>query len=218
MPIQMQLENGSLIGGGGAAFKGANVHLKPLDHGSLGHYRVAIRAQLLAGQAANSRLFELRNSGSNLIVPTRMEITVLPVGSVASPYLLALSLFKCTSFTAVDTTNTATPTVTVLKTSGMSAAPGAASVRYLVGASAGMTGGTLTKDAFPISTLLAWMATITPATPPVTKEMARKNVDEYPLVLAQNEGFIIENFQLGSATANEVQVVCELAWAEVTAY
>lgn len=218
MPIQTQLENGSLIGGGGTAFKGANVHLKPIDHGSLGHYRVAMRTQLLAVQAANSRLFELRNSGSNLIIPTRIEVTVWPVGSVAFPYLLALSLFKCTSFTAVDTTQTTTPTVSVMKTSGMSAAPGAAHVRLLSGAAGGMTGGTLTKDASPIGTLLAWMASVTPTTRPVTKEMAKRNGDEYPLVLAQNEGFVIDNVLLGSATANEVQVVCELAWAEVTAY
>ena len=168
MGIQLQLENGSLVGGGLAAFKGANVHQKPIDYGTLGHYRTSIRVLLSPAQAAASRLFELRNTGSNLIIPTRIEIAALPVGPVDTNYLAVFGLFKCTGFTAVDTTNTTTPTVSVMRTSGMTGAPGSAAVRYLTiaGAAAGMTGGTLTKESLPLASLMAWMASVSTTSRP----------------------------------------------------
>lgn len=220
MPIQVQGNSGILAEVGGATFKGVHAHLKPLEYGALGHYRTSVRVVLSAAQAAASRLFELRNTGSNLIVPTRIEVTTLPVGSVDTPYLAVISLFKCTGFTAVDTTNTTTPPVSVMRTSGMSGAPGAAAVRYLTasGAAAGMTGGTLTKESLPMASLMAWMASAAPTSMPVTKQWGRLTSDEHPPVFVNNEGFEIENVNLGSATYNAIQVLIEVSWAEVTAY
>lgn len=219
MSIQAQLENGSLIGGGGAAFRGANVHLKPLDHGTLGHYRTSAKITLLAGQVVNGRLFEIRNAGGNLLVPLLVEVSVLPFGSVAFPYDLEIGLFKCTSFSAVDTTNTVTPSVSVMRTSGMSGAPGGAHVRALAGATGGMTGWTATKDGSPLSSLIAWMAAVSANSQPVTKRLLDSSQQAiHPLVLAVNEGIVLENLVLGSATANNVRVVVDVAWAEVTAY
>ena len=51
----------------GASIPGHTTN-KPIPHGSLGHYRVAVRFALVATQAANSRLFELRNTTTNLII------------------------------------------------------------------------------------------------------------------------------------------------------
>lgn len=219
MPIQTQLENGSLIGGGGAAFKGANVHLKPLDYGTLGHYRTSAKITLLAGQVVNGRLFEIRNAGSNLLVPLLVEVSVLSFGSVVVPYDLEIGLFKCTSFSAVDTTQTVTPSVSVMRTAGMSGSPGSAHVRALAGATGGMTGWTATKDGSPISSLMAWMATVSATSLPVTKRLLDSSQQAvHPLVLAANEGFVLENLVLGSSTTNNVRVVIDVAWAEVTAY
>lgn len=219
MPIQTQLENGSLIGGGGQAFKGANVHLKPLDHGTLGHYRTSAKITLLAGQVVNARLFEIRNAGSNLLVPLLIEVSVLPFGSVVVPYDLEIGLYKCTSFSVVDGVNTVTPSVSVMRTSGMSGAPGGAQVRSLAGATGGMTGWTATKDGSPLSSLMAWMASVSTTSLPVTKRLLDSSQQAiHPLVLAVNEGIVLENLVLGSATANNVRVVVDVAWAEVTAY
>lgn len=219
MPIQTQLDNGSLIGGGGAAFMGANVHLKPVDHGALGHYRTSAKITLLAGQVVNGRLFEIRNAGSNLLVPLLVEVSVLPFGSVVNPYDLEIGLFKCTSFSAVDTTQTTTPSVSTMRTSGMSAAPGGAHVRALSGATGGMTGWTATKDGSPISSMMAWMASVSATSLPVTKRLLDSSQQAvHPLVLAANEGFVLENLVLGSSTTNNVRVVVDVAWAEVTAY
>lgn len=219
MALQIQGNNGTLIEVGGTTFRAGHVHLKPLEYGVLGHYRAAVRVGTVPSQTANSRLFELRNPhASNLIIPTRMTVTALPIGSVAAPYYFELAMFRCTSFTAVDTSNTVTPTVSPMR-SGMAAAPGSALVRSLTlsGASAGMTGGTLTKDASPMAALMAWMAGASATSMPVTREWMRQ-MDEHPLVCGQDEGFVIENIQLGPAVQNSLFIIIEISWAEVTAY
>ncbi len=217
MAIQLQLENGSLVGGGGAAFKSASVQLRPIDHGTLGHYRTAVKLVLATGQSANARLFEMRNAGSNLLVPTMIEVRVLPIGAVANPYALDLSLFKCTNFLVADVTNALTPTVSILR-NGM-AAPGNIHVRYCDNAVAGMGAGTLTKDTNPIGLLSAWMASVSPTSMPVMMDFVG-NVDRglHPIIFAQNEGLVIENVVVGSAMSNQIQVSINVGWAEVPAY
>lgn len=216
MALQLQLENGSLVGGGGAAFKGANVHAKPLDYGSFGHYRVVSVPGLVVSQAANSRLFELRNAGSNLIVPTLIEVEALAWGDVAPDPVLWLSMFGCTNFTAVDTTNVSTPPAMVLRPTGMSAAPGGAQIRMCSGHSAGMTGGTLTKDGGAHSSLLAYLSSASADRPARVKRFVCPTEQAtHPPVYAANQGFIIENVNLGSADSNTVLLVITVAWAEV---
>lgn len=225
MAIQVQGDNGTLLRVGGPTFMGAHAHLKPLDYsspgGNLGHYRTALRVVLSAAQAANSRLFEIRNTGSNLLVPTMIDVSVLPIGGVATAYWLALDLYRCLSFSTVDTINTATPTSSTLRTSGMSAYPGNAQVRYLTpaGHAAGMTGGTMTKEAFPLASLIAWMASVSATSQPVVKQLLGDPArGAHPPVFAQNEGFVIENALAGSATTNQILMGIDISWAEVTAY
>lgn len=216
MPIQTQLANGSLIGGGGAAFLGANVHAKPLDYGTLGHYRVAVAVPLVVSQVAATRLFELRNSGSNLIIPALIEVEVIAVGDVTPEYLCWVSLFGCTNFTAVDTTNVFTPSAMVVRPTGMSAAPGGAQIRACNGSAGGMTGGTLTRDGGAHSYLLAWMSNAAAERPSRVKrcvDPAEQAI--HPPVYAANQGFVIENTLLGSDQANNIYVVITVAWAEV---
>lgn len=219
MPIQVQLESGSLIGGGLAAFKAANVHAKPLDYGTLGHYRCVATVVLSPLQAANSRLFELRNAGSNLIVPTLIEVQVTATGDVSPENALWLSLYGCTNFTGIDDTNTLTPTAMVVRPTGMSAAPGGAQIRSLSSAfPEGMTGWTATKSGAH-SSFLSWMSSASADRPPsVRRFICPAEHAIHPPVYAANQGFVIENAQIGPSTANTVVVMITVAWAEVTAY
>lgn len=214
MALQVQLANGSLIGGGGGVFLGENVHVKPIDYGSFGHYRAVGLVTLAAGQAAGARLFELRNSSSNLIIPTSIEVTALPIGAVAVPYLLILALYRCTAFSAVDTTNATTVAASPMRTS-MPAAPGGVQIRQASSVAAGMTGGTLTKDAAFIGLFTAWMASVSATTKPVSREFVRPNGMAHPLILASNEGLLVENAAVGSATANNMIVTVDISYAEV---
>ena len=91
---------------------------KPIP-ASIGAYRTAVVCTMATTQAANSRLFEIRNTSTNLLIPTRIRVGMLTTGTVTTAYAFQLDLFRCTSFSAVDTTNTVTPTTSVKRTTGM---------------------------------------------------------------------------------------------------
>lgn len=191
---------------------------KPLPS-TIGHYRTAVKLVMATTQAANSRLFEVRNTSTNILVLTRCFVMVAPAGTVTTAYLGEIGLWRCTNFTAVDTTNTVTPTGSIKRT-GMTAYPGGAAVRHntVAGAAAGMTGGTLTKDGNMLGSLLFNATTFAAGSVPFFREFVDDTNGTHPLVLAQNEGFEIENVVVGSGTANVVHVMIDVSWAEVAAY
>lgn len=204
---------------GGAVFQAVHTHAKPLEYGSLGHYRTSVRIVGTNTQAANSRLLEIQNGhATNLIIPTLLNITTLQiaVGTVQENFL---DCFKCTSFTAVDTTNTVTPVSSVRRTS-MAAYPGGANVRHLTltGNLSGMTGGTLTKDTGPFGKYpyVVSSSINTTRTWPTTN-MLENDSFSYPFVFVQNEGYIVENSVLNNTSLGVIWIF-DWAWAEVTAF
>lgn len=207
---------------GGTTFRGLHVHVKPLEYGSLGHYRTSVRIVLAAAQAANSRLLELRNThASNLLIPTRLIVRAMQIAA-GTAQENSLDCYRLTGFTAVDTTNTVTPTSSVKRTS-MAAYPGtSAAIRHctLAGAAAGMTGGTLTKDAQFFATLPLLVNAAAPTTPnaywgPLD---ALDDVNgTHPFVLAQNEGIDVENRVL-NVTSYGMAAFIDLSWADVAAF
>ena len=224
MAIQLQGNGGVVADVGGTTFRALNVNIKPIEYGALGHYRVNHRCAIANTQAANSRLFEARNThATNLLIPTRLVIRWLQNGAHTAAIEDSLDVFRCTSFSAVDTVNTVTPTFSVKRTSGMAAAGSSiASVRgvTVAGAAAGMTGGTLTKDASSIGQLPQWLLAAVPTAGtivPMVIDVFDDVNGTHPFVFANNEGFIIENRVLLGAAAGS-QVYIDFSWAEVTAY
>lgn len=219
MAIQVQGSGGTIMEVGGATFKGGNVHIKPIEYGALGHYRVSVRINSTAAQGANNRIFEIRNTHvTNLIIPTRMTLRALQTAA-GTAQENSLDVYKCTGFTAVDTTNTVTPVSSVKRTS-MAAFPGTAAVRHLTlaGNVAGMTGGTLTKDTQFFATLpynVAAAISTTYQWGPY--ECFDDTNGTNPFVFVQNEGMIIENRVL-NVTSYGITWYVDFSWAEVTAY
>jgi len=192
---------------------------------SVGHYRVTHRFAILATQAAGSRLFEIRNSGANLIIPTRMIVKILSLSAHTAIIENSLDVYKGLGFTVVDTTNTVTPVALAKRTTGMSAAPGNAQIRgvTVAGAAAGMTGGTITALANPIAQLpyVAAQAAMAAAdTQPRFANLLDAFDDvngTHPFNLEQNEGIVLANRVLLGAAAG-ASVYVDFSWAEVTAY
>lgn len=193
---------------------------KPLPS-SIGHYRTNHRCLLANAQAANSRLFELRNShATNLIIITRLLIRWMQTGAHTAAIEDSLDVFKVTGFTAVDTTNTVTPTVSAKRTS-MAATNAVIRGVTVAGAAAGMTtGSAMTKDGNSVGQLPKWLLAAQPTAGPVDPSVLDVFDDvngTHPFVFVQNEGFIIENrVLLGAAAASSVYIDC--SFAEVTAY
>lgn len=213
-----------LQGVGPETFSPSHASLRPLSYSGLGHYRLSVRFALVNSQAANSRLFQLRNTGTNIIIPTRLTIKWIQTAAHTAAILDSLDVYKLTSITAVDTTNTVTPTATVKRSSGMGASPGNVAIRHVTvaGVAAGMTGGTLTKDSNVYASMHKWLLLAQP-TAGVVDESVTDAIEEegttHPLVLLQNEGIGIENrVVLGVAAGSSV--VVDMAYAEIpsTAY
>ncbi len=170
----------------------------PIPYGTLGHYRASLRINSTAAQAANARLFEVRNAGTNLVVLTRLVLRAVQTAA-GTAQENSIDCFKCTTFTAVDTTNTITPAWSLKKTT-MGAGANVV-VRALSPAAAGMTGGTLTKDASAFATLPYNVATAINTTTIWGPLDATDDVNgTHPFVFAQNEGFEIENRVLNVTT------------------
>ena len=190
--------------------------LKPVPT-SIGHYRVVARFTLAAAQAAASRVFELRNSsGTNLIVLTRLVVrTIQSVAGTAQ--VNGFEIFRDLTFTAVDTTNTVTPTV-IPKRSGFTAAPASAVVRHVTvaGAAAGMTGGTRTPDASPFFTAPIQVAAAISTVPNVF-DVTDDTHNTHPFVFGQDQGFEIQNRVL-NVTSYGVDMYIDASWAEVAAF
>lgn len=217
MPLQIQGNGGVTAEVEDSSTRALRAVFKPLGYGTLGHYRTTHRCVLAAGQVANSRLFECRNAGTNLLIPTRLVVRLIQTGA-GTAQENSIDLFRCTAFSAVDSVNTVTPTASVKRTSSMAAAPGNAQMRGVTaaGATAGMTGGTLTKDATAFSTLPIMVAAS--ASPTVYSFDEFDDVNgSHPFVFAQNEGFIVENRVLNTISYG-YSLYMALSWAEVSTY
>lgn len=215
--------SGALQGVGAESQSASHATIKPIPYGALGHYRTSVRILSTAAQAANSRVFEIRNThATNLIIPTRLNVRAIQVAA-GTLQENSLDVYRCTAFTAVDTTNTVTP-VTSVKRASMAAYPGGAAVRHLTlaGNAAGMTGGTLTKDTqffatFPYM-VTAGVATATYQPPQWGPYEVLDDVNgTHPFAFVQNEGLIIENRVL-NVTSYGIAWYIDFSWAEVTAY
>ena len=186
--------------------------LKPIPT-SLGHYRVNHRFVMVNAQAANSRLFEVRNPDADkLLIPTRLIVRWLNSAAHTAIIEDSIDVFKVQTFTVLDTTNTVTLTPSFKKTS-MAAHTMQLRGVTIAGAAAGMTGGTLTKDATTIGQLpriLNQTVMATTETSPRIGDVGDYFDDTFaaaPFQLIQNEGLIVENrVVLGAAAGSSVYV------------
>jgi hypothetical protein len=207
--------------GDGTAAEAQAPLFKPHPYGALGHYRTSSRLLLLNSQAAGSRLWSVRNSGTSLIIPMRLKISWLSDGANTAAIEDSLDVFKATAFTVSDSVSTQTPTASRMRTS-MAAAPGGAEIRALqaAGLAAGMTGGTVTLDALPLTQLPQWLLLAVPTggpVPPATLDEFLAAAGQHPLVLVQNEGLVIQNrVLLGAAHASSVYI--DFSWAELASF
>ncbi len=220
MGIQIQGNGGTIAEVGGTVFRAAHTHIKPLEYGALGHYRTSVRINSTAAQAANSGIFEIRNThATNLIIPTRLILRALQTAA-GTAQENSLDVYKCTGFTASSTTNTVTPVSSVRRGATMAAYPGGAAVRHLTlaGAAAGMTGGTRTKDAQFFATLPYNVAAAISTTFMWGPMDCLDDVNgTHPFVLVQNEGLWIENRVL-NVTSYGITWYIDFSWAEVAAF
>jgi hypothetical protein len=123
-------------------------------------------------------------------------------------------VIRATGFTVQDT---AGGSVTFNLTQKMRSSMGnsQAAIQYATSTVA-LTAGTRTLDANPFGAILLdeWPAASLSRSPPVPPLFSEDSQGSHPLVLANNEGFIIRNGAAWTSTSLVVSVFVSIEWAE----
>jgi hypothetical protein len=208
-----------------SSFKAARASLRPLDQGALGHYRMSAASGALAGAAASAPVFSFRwADATRLAVVTSIIARQVPTTLFTAAQEHGVEFVVARSFSASDTAGTAIVTTGnqgKLRTSHATSLV----TDMRISATAAVTAGTRTLDTLSFANSSGWSQDINAAaatqqlvvTPVVCTFQPDAARGEHPLVLAQNEGFIVrETVALGAAGVVKLQV--EVQWTEVTAY
>jgi hypothetical protein len=221
--IQHQGNSGVIDEVDGTTFRASRVTARPTDHGALGHYRVAaVTGTIAATLAASAQLFQFKwTDATRLAVITYLQwkFKTLTVFTSATLTDFGVDMFKVTSYAAGG------GGTTLGAPSKMRTNMGASLVGGINIATTGLLTAATTLDAVAIAQSIGHPNRRTPATaieePLDQVPLGLFNPDaghgEHPLVLAQNEGFVLRNRVIWPAAGTGVLQV-EMAWAEVAAY
>lgn len=192
----------SLVGGtslavadvdsGGQALK---TILKAPSYGSGGFFHLTSKSgTMAAGLGANAPIYAFRNASASLVcVVPRIKISAWSLGTGFAAGLGTFEIFRAAAWSAADTggvTDTITTNNAKLRTS-MASIAALAEIRH--SSTATLTAGTRTLDIQPLESLNVNVPVTTNwAFVPSPTNFFDKRVGEYPLVLALNEGFVIQ--------------------------
>lgn len=205
-------------------YKAARVSVRPLDYGALGAYAYGgFTGVLPAALAANSEIFQFRwADATRFAVIRKVRISA----SVSTTFFAAgvpiqIDLVKAGSWSVQGTGGTGlTPAALLKRRSTMaSAILGAGDMR--IATTAALGAGTKTLETLALSSIAA-AGPITASlnggiiAPGTILWQAEVGDGEMPLVLAQNEGFVIRSVAV-PATGTWMASV-NIDWTEVTAY
>ena len=220
MSIQIQGNGGTVAEVDGTTFRAVRTVPKPIEYGALGHYRVAATVGLLATQAANGTLFSFRwGDATRFAVITKLRLSIMQTTAATATIMPNFNVFVARGFSVSDSAGTAvTLTGNNMKKRTSMGTSLVTDIRYSA-ATAGLTVGTRTLDAQPIL-VMPTQQTIT--TPNATLYQVELDVGvgdgNHPIVLAQNEGIIIQGPSVVFGAAGTANLVVDMSWAEVTAY
>jgi hypothetical protein len=193
-----------LVGNGGtvaevdAAFRAARVTTRPMEVGSLGSYGLGgVSGVMAAGLGAAAPIFSFRWGNANIALVRSIFMTL----SVATAFATGVSqwnLVVARSFTVSDSAGTnLTPTSNSSKFRTSFGTTLLTDAR--ISTTATLTAGTRTLDGTDINTL---SLNSTQANQQIFQKvpLLDRDGDQWPLVLAQNEGFIIRATVAGTGT------------------
>jgi hypothetical protein len=208
------------------AVAGMPLHVasKPVPHGALGHFRMAVTSGTIAAAlAASAQLFTFRwTHATNLCVIHRVTARFQPLTLFTAATLtdFGFDLKKATSVSAGGGGTAVLPS----KMRSTMASSLLASGDARIATTAALTALT-TLDTNAIAASVGDTQRVNPAAATEEQNVNNPTLDywpdvasgEHPLVLSQNEGFVIANRTVWPAAGTGI-IQVEMAWAEVTAY
>jgi hypothetical protein len=194
-------------------FKAGRVAIYPKD--ALSWVSFSARAAHSAGIASGT-LFSFRNISANPILVNRVGIGYITTTAFTTPQIVDFSLFIARAFSASDTGGTA---IALTGNNGKvrTSLATLTSVDCRITSGALLTAGTRTLDTNALATV-GWFSNGvgTGVTPAINNLYAASDGD-YEIILAQNEGFVINNATaFGAVGVGSIYVNVELA--ELSSY
>ena len=194
------------------AFGAARVSARPLD--TLGWNSISAASGNLTVVAANAPVFSFRNISSNPIMLRQVGIGFLLSTAFTAAQAVGFGLMIARNFTASDTGGTALAfTGSNGKHRTSLATPTSLDVRHATTAALGA--GTRTLDANYLSMQLGWAGAVGSVITPALNNLLLRDTGNYPIILAQNEGFVVANTILMGA-AGVGQMVFNIEFAELS--
>lgn len=218
MAIQLQGNAGTVAEVDGTNYRAVRTTLRPIDYGSFGGYRLAqLSGTMAAGLAANSEIFQFRwADATRLCIVTSVIFDGLSGSATAfTAGFGKVDMLVARSWTADGSGGTAA-TIT-----GNNAKQRSSMGTTLLGAArvastAALTAGTKTLDTQAIGQYSTTFGTV--ANVQAIPQFDLFHMDpggESPLILAQNEGFVVRATVPATGTWQFGVTVC---WTEVSAY
>lgn len=171
-------------------FQALRVSLRPTQ--VLSWNSVGAQTGLLTLVAAAGAIFSFRNSGANLLLVRRLEIAFIATTAFTAAQRVDYGLIVARAFTASDTTGTP---IAVTGNNGKHRTSLATptSVDCRIATTAALVAGTKTLDANHQSQIGGWVGAVGAGVPMTAGNLISHDAGDYPLVLAPNEGFNIQN-------------------------
>lgn len=217
--------SGSLAGVGAEAASPLHMTRYPVPYGSGGSYRIGmLSGTIAAALAANSEVFQFRyvTAASRIALVTKVEISAALNLAATAAGLVGFRMTAARSWTAAGTGGTRavlTGNNAKLRTSMATSEVADAGIS----STGALTAGTKTLDGVDLGSVSTSILTgaITVATNgvflPPTKLFDSDGEGQHPLVLANQEGFVIRSNIIFPATATW-QLGVNVFWAEVPAF
>lgn len=197
------------------AYGPAGQAISPISGGLLGAYSKSLQSgTIAAGLAAGSPVYSFRYGGSGIAVIRKVTISMAELTGSAGG-LASAQMFAARAFTASDTGGTAgtlTGNNSKLRTS--LATMGVSDIR--VASTGTLSAGTRTLDTDPMGAVVIPLTTTANTGGFASSDIYRpQNAGDYPLELANNEGFVI---QLTVPITGTEVVAVTVDWEEYTAF
>lgn len=218
MAIQIQGNSGTVAEVDGTNYQAMRATLRPIDYGSLGSYRVSmLSGTIAAGLTAASEIFQFRwTDASRFCIVTSVIFDGLS-GS-ATAFAAGFGRIDMTIARSWNADGTGGTTATLTTNNGKQRSNMGTSLMgsMRIASTAALGAGTKTLDAQPVGQYSAAFGTATSTQWVPQFDLFHLDPGgESPLILAQNEGFVIRATVPATGTWQFGATVC---WTEVTAY
>lgn len=195
-------------------FLASRVSERPLP--ALSWSSIGARSGPLSGVAADSPILSLRNLSANLLLVRRVGFGFITTTAFTAAQLVDAALYFARSFTASDAGGNAI-ILTGDQANHRTSLAAPTSIDLRISNTAALTPGTRTLDTVALARTCKWSAAVGDGIEATPDNLIKHAPGSYPLVLAQNEGLVLQSTEaLGAAGILRMYVNLEVA--EVSAY